>query len=144
MLYFDTMKQPRLPPQHTSVKDLARQRIRRWTRASGRTQTDIARVIGRSQVWVSQYLSGDQDADVDDLCKLARLFGHTLTVLFEEFEDPTHRVVMDAFWAIAEDDRALALAMLQALARPRLPVRARPATGRPKPVRLAEAIGSRK
>ena len=144
MLYSDPMKQPRPPKPDTSIKDLARHRIRLWARASGRTQTDIARVIGRSQVWVSQYLSGGQDADIDDLCKLARVFGHTLTVLFEELKDPTHQVVLDAFCAIPEDDRGLALEMLQSLARPRLPARARPASGRPKPVRLAEAIGSRK
>jgi predicted XRE-type DNA-binding protein len=65
------------------LQELARARIKGWLAANPRiTQIKLAEAVGMSQTWVSQYKSGEQDADCDQLAAMAAVFGHTLSELF--------------------------------------------------------------
>lgn len=99
-----------------SLGELARQRIVTWMAANPRiTQTMIARDVGVSQAWVSQYKSGDQDADLDQLAALARVFGHTLTELLDLRPDPNEQKLVAAYRALPPAKRQLAIDALEAM-----------------------------
>lgn len=82
------------------------------------TQTDIAREVGVTQGWVSKYKRGDQDADIDQLDAMARVFGHTLNELLDLRPDPKERALIDAFRKLRPDARALAIQMIEAMTPP--------------------------
>jgi len=104
--------------------ELARRRITAWMAANPRiTQTAIAQAVGVSQAWVSMYKSGDQDADLDQLDAIARVYGHTLNELIDLRPDPKERALIEAFRALGPAHRDLAVAMLEAMIPP---PRARP------------------
>lgn len=106
------------------LSDLARHRILAWLAANPRiTQTKIAAEIGVSQTWVSQYKSGDQDADIDQLDAMARVFGHTLIELLDLRPDPKERELLDAYRAVEASRRPLAIEVVKAMI-------AQPAAGR--------------
>jgi transcriptional regulator with XRE-family HTH domain len=99
-----------------SLSDLARQRLVTWMAARPTlTQTEIAKAVGVTQSWVSQYKRGDIDPDVDQLDALARVFGHTLNELFDLRPDPQELELIEAFRALPPAKRALAVASLQAM-----------------------------
>jgi predicted transcriptional regulator len=101
------------------LEDLARQRIVMWMHANPHiTQTTIAKAIGVSQTWVSQYKSGEQGASLDQLDGIARVFGHTLMELLDLRPDPKERALIDAFRALPVDRRDLAVKMLEAMVIP--------------------------
>lgn len=106
-----------------SLQDLARRRIIEWLEANRQiTQAKLAAQIGVSQTWVSQYKSGDQDADIDQLDAMARAFGHTLVELFDLRPDPKERELLDAYRAVEPAKRPLAVDVVKALvAAPRPP-----------------------
>jgi transcriptional regulator with XRE-family HTH domain len=102
-----------------SLGDLARHRIVSWMAANPRiTQTTIAKAVGVSQAWVSQYKSGDQDADIDQLDAMARVFGHTLMELVDLRPDPKERELIEAYRQLRPEARALAVQMLQTMIPP--------------------------
>ena len=99
-----------------SLSELAHQRVITWMAARPTiTQTAIAKAVGVSQSWVSQYKSGEIDADVDQLNALARVFDHTLFELFDLRPDPQERELTDAFRALPPERRGLAIQTLQAM-----------------------------
>lgn len=79
------------------------------------TQEAMAKAVGVSQSWVSQYRSGDQDADVDQLAAMARVFDHTLAELLDLRPDPNEQTLIDAYRALPPSKRALGIAALQAM-----------------------------
>lgn len=79
------------------------------------TQTEIGRSIGHGQGWVSKYRRGEQDADVDDLDGMARVFGHTLSELLDLRPDPKERDLLDAYRAIETSKRPLAIEVVRAM-----------------------------
>lgn len=98
------------------LEDLARQRIVAWLEANPRiTQAKLAAAVGVSQTWVSQYKSGDQDADIDQLDAMARVFGHTLIELVDLRPNPKEQALVDAYRALRPEARVLAVQMLQAM-----------------------------
>lgn len=110
------------------LEDLARQRILTWLAAHPRiTQVALAKAVGVSQTWVSQYKSGDQDADIDQLDAMARVFGHTLIELIDLRPDPKERELLDAYRAVEVSRRPLAIEVVRAMsAQPQpLPTRKR-------------------
>jgi transcriptional regulator with XRE-family HTH domain len=112
-----------------SLSDLARQRIVAWMAANPRiTQMKLAEAVGVSQPWISAYKSGDQDADVDQLAAMARVYGHTLMELLDLRPDPKERELIEAFRALVPANRTLALQMLQAMIPPQ-PARTRERNG---------------
>lgn len=104
------------------LEDLARQRIVAWLAAHPTiTQEKLAKEVGVSQTWVSQYKSGDQGAGIDQLAEMARVFGHTLTELLDLSPDPKERALLEAFRALPSEKRDLSVKMLESMtpARPR-------------------------
>lgn len=96
--------------------ELARRRIVAWLAANPQiTQAKLAAAVGVSQTWVSQYKSGDQDADIDQLAAMARVFDHTLTELLDLRPDPKERALIEAFRQLRPEARGLAVQMLQAM-----------------------------
>jgi transcriptional regulator with XRE-family HTH domain len=101
------------------LQELARARIKGWLAANPRiTQIKLAEAVGMSQTWVSQYKSGEQDADCDQLAAMAAVFGHTLSELFDLRPDPKERALLDAFRALTPEKRDLAIRMLEAMVPP--------------------------
>jgi transcriptional regulator with XRE-family HTH domain len=99
-----------------SLADLARQRIIAWLEANPRiTQAKLSTDVGVSQTWVSQYKSGDQGADIDQLEAMARAFGHTLNELFDLRPDPKEQQLLDAYRALPVSKRGLAISALEAM-----------------------------
>lgn len=88
------------------------------------TQAQIGQELGLTQAWVSKYKLGTQEADIDQLDAIARVYGHTLNELLDLRPDPKERELLDAFRALRPDARALAIEMLKAMI-PQPTVRAR-------------------
>ncbi len=108
------------------LSELARQRIAAWMDANPRiTQTDVARAVGVSQGWVSRYKSGEQDASLDQLAAIARVFDHTLMEVLDLRPDPKERELIDAFRQLRPEARTLATQMLKTMIPPAERVRTR-------------------
>jgi transcriptional regulator with XRE-family HTH domain len=113
-----------------SLAELARQRIVSWMAANPKiTQTIVAQGVGVTQSWVSQYKSGDVDADIDQLAAMARVFGHTLNELLDLRPDPKERELIEAYRQLRPEARALATQMLKTMIPPSAPVRTRARSG---------------
>ncbi len=98
------------------LQELARKRLIQWMDANPKiTQTDIGRSIGHGQGWVSKYRRGEQQADIDDLDGMARVFGHTINELIDLRPDPKERDLLDAYRAIEPGKRPLALEVIRAM-----------------------------
>ena len=82
------------------------------------TQGNVAQALGLSQAWVSRYKSGEQEADVDQLAVMARVFGHTIMELLDLRPDPKERELIEAYRALRPEARRLAAEMLQAMIPP--------------------------
>lgn len=96
------------------LQDLARQRVVRWLAASSEmNQTKLAAAVGVSQTWVSQFKTGDQDADLDQLDAIARAFGHTLYELLDVKEGGLERRLIEAFRAIPPEKRETVVASVE-------------------------------
>lgn len=113
-----------------SLAELARHRLSAWMAANPQTtQKAVADGVGVSQTWVSQYKSGDQDADIDQLEALARVFGHTLHELIDIRPDPKERALLEAFRKLRPASRDLAVQMLEAMIPPATRGKARARNG---------------
>lgn len=96
--------------------ELARHRLVQWMAANPQiTQTAIGKAVGHHQVWVSRFKLGQQDADVDELEAMARVFGHTLTELLDLRPDPKERELVDAYRGIEPAKRSLAIEVVKAM-----------------------------
>jgi transcriptional regulator with XRE-family HTH domain len=92
----------------------ARSRLARWLAGSPTLdQKVLARAVQHQQSWVSQYLSGRQQADVDELEAMARALGHTLNELFDLRENPQEQLLVALYRALPEAKREFAVRMLQ-------------------------------
>lgn len=111
--------------------ELARTRLSQWMDANPKiTQTTVARAVGVTQGWVSRYKSGNQEADLDQLDAMARVFGHTLQELLDLRPDPKERELIDAYRKLSPQNRALAIQALQAMS-PAVPRTTRRSSGTP-------------
>lgn len=106
------------PPVMGKLDDVARRRLLAWINASTKTQADLAREIGRNQAWMSRYLDGEFDADLDTLQRMAVAFDHALPSLLETPPDPRNAEVVEFFNAIRPEARGLALDVLREWANP--------------------------
>lgn len=98
------------------LMELARQRLTQWMDANPRiTQVALGRAVGHHQVWVSRFKAGAQDADVDELEAMAKMFGHTLNELFDLRPDPKEQRLIDAYRQLPEAKRPLGIAALEAM-----------------------------
>jgi transcriptional regulator with XRE-family HTH domain len=101
----------------TVLSELARKRLVQWMEKNPAiSQTEVGRAVGHGQGWVSKYKRGEQDADIDELDGMARVFGHTLTELLDLRDDDQERDLLDAFRALRPELRPLAIATVKAMA----------------------------
>ena len=106
---------PTLAAMPLSLQDTARAQIKRWITSTRLTQTAFGERIGRTQVWVSKYLGGEIDTDVETLQQMAQVFGHTLTQLLDFPADPEEEAVITAYRALSPELRTAVLRVLQAM-----------------------------
>jgi transcriptional regulator with XRE-family HTH domain len=104
-----------------SLQDTARAQLKRWIASTGTTQIAFGERIGRTQVWVSKYLAGELDTDLDTLQQMAKVFGHTLTQLLDFPADPDEDALITAYRALRPDARRLVFQVLQEMSRGRGP-----------------------
>lgn len=93
--------------------DAARARVAHWLAASKMTQTALAERIGRNQAWMSRYLDGEFDTDLETLDRLAQVFGHTLFELLDASVDPTEAEVIERWRALRPSGRQIVLDVLR-------------------------------
>jgi transcriptional regulator with XRE-family HTH domain len=121
------MESPIFSPMPLTLDQVARDRIKHWIVSTGVTQTELAARIGRTQAWMSRYLSGEFDADLETLQKIARAFGHSIGALLDEpAADPVEARVLHLYRSLPSHARAICLNLLEAWANPRGRKRARP------------------
>ena len=104
-----------------SLQQTARIQIRRWIASTGITQTLLGERIHRNQAWMSRYLGGDIDADVDTLQQIAEVFGHTLAQLLDIPTDPHEAQLLAEYRALRPEARVLVIRMLGEMTRSRSP-----------------------
>jgi len=112
-------------PAVSSLQAVARARIRSWTHASRMRQTDLAARIGKNQAWLSRYLAGTYDADLDTLNAIAHVFGHTIGALLDTPTDPAETQLIERWRAMPPSARAAALTLFDLWAPPRRSRRSR-------------------
>jgi transcriptional regulator with XRE-family HTH domain len=122
---------PTLAAMPLSLQDMARAQIKRWIISTGITQTTFGDRINRNQVWVSKYLKGEFDTDLETLQQMAQVFRHTLTQLLDFPSDPEEEAVITLYRALRPEARRIAFQVLQEMTRgrgpkPRAPRRSRP------------------
>ena len=101
------------------LMELARQRLVQWMAANPQiTQVAVGRAVGHHQVWVSRFKTGAQDASIDELEAMARVYGHTLAELLDLRPEPKERALIDAYRKLRPDARALAVQMLEQMVPP--------------------------
>ena len=102
-----------------TLDELARKQIKSWIDATGITQTALAERIGRNQAWMSRYLKGEFDADLETLQRMTRVFGHELTAALNVPTEPEEAAVMAAYRALGVEGRKIVRALLEDWGRPR-------------------------
>jgi transcriptional regulator with XRE-family HTH domain len=118
------MNDPILDGMPLSLDALARQQIRQWLQSTGITQVNLAEQIGRNQAWMSRYLAGDFDADLETLRKIAQVFGHNLATLFNiPLLNPDETELLELYRALGAESRKIAKSLLRDWTRPRGPRR---------------------
>lgn len=116
---------PILVPMPQTLDDIARSQIKKWILATGITQVALAERVGRNQAWMSRYLGGAFDADLETLQKIAQVFGHSLTSMLEVPKDPEEAALVTAWRALRPAARVIALNLLQDWSRGRARGRSR-------------------
>lgn len=107
-----TTGHPILIPVPPSLDQQARDRIKAWIASTGVTQTELADRIGRNQAWMSRYLKGEFDADLETLQKIAQTFGFTLIALLDLPSNPHEARLMEEFRALTPRGRSSLLDFL--------------------------------
>jgi len=103
-----------------TLDEQARERIKEWLQAWGYTQTELCARIGKNQAWMTRYLRGKFNADLETLQKIARAFGHPgINALFDlpELDDAERRLLEDVR-ALPVTGRSLVAQMAAQLAHP--------------------------
>jgi len=107
-----------MSPAPQTLQQLARNRIRYWLQSTEITQRDLCESIGQSQSWLSRYLHGKLDADVDILAKMAAAFGHSICALLTSPVDPAEAKLIEQYRAMPASSRTLLSAVLADWSRP--------------------------
>src|SRR4029077_2246017 len=99
------MDSPTLAPMPLTLDELARGRIKAWISSTGITQVNLGERISKNQAWMSRYLGGEFDADLETLQKMAKVFGHSLSALLDAPTDPEEAKLLDAYRALTPEGR---------------------------------------
>ena len=95
------------------VEDGVRRTIAAWMAARGVTKTALGVGVGRNQPWVTRYLDGEFDTDIDTLARVAAFFGEPLSALFPAGEDAALAELLARYRATTPPRRALLLDLLR-------------------------------
>ena len=107
------------PESMGRLLELARHRLTQWMNANPSiTQTAVGKAVGHNQTWVSRFRQGAQDADIDELEAMARVYGHTLQELLDLRPDPKERALVEAYRQLRPEARAIAVQLLQQMVPP--------------------------
>jgi hypothetical protein len=93
----------------------ARARIKQWLSTTRTTQVSLSRHINRTQAWTSRYLSGEFNADLATLDRMARCFGHTVAALFDVPTDPDEAILLAGYRSLSLKARAAMVALMRDL-----------------------------
>lgn len=105
-----------------SYQQRARDRIKRWMAGTNMSQTELGERIGRNQEWMSRYLSGKNNADLETLEQIANVFDHSLITLLDLLpRDPRESILIDRYRALSAASRTTLLEFLGALLAARPP-----------------------
>jgi len=99
------------------LDDVARARIHSWIHATGVSQAEVSRRIGKTGAWLSRYLKSEFDADLDTLQRIAAVFGHSIAALLDAPTDPIEKDLIELFRAAPPDVREVALSVLRVATR---------------------------
>ena len=101
----------------TSLDQLARTQIKKWIDSTGTTQTEVGARVGRNQSWMSRYLKGEFDADLETLQRITRVFGHELTSALNIPTNPEEAQLITTYRALKPEVRRNVLTLLENLSR---------------------------
>lgn len=111
----------------STLDDIARDQIRHWIGSTGITQVDLAARIGRNQAWLSRYLAGEFDTDLETLERMAGVFDHTLTTLLGlPKTDPEETEILRLYRGLTSPLRKTVRVLLDELNRGQRKSRVRP------------------
>jgi len=110
--------EPMSPASPQTLQQIARARVKLWLTTTGTTQTALAERIGRKQAWLSRYLNGEYDADLEDLNRIAKAFSHTISALLDTPSDPDHARVVELYSALPFETRKTVLQLMEQFGRP--------------------------
>ena len=99
-----------------TLDELARTKIKAWLHSHEITQTALAARIGKKQAWVSRYLSGEFNADLTTLDRMAGVFDHTFMQLLNVTDDSDEGQIIEAYRALPRKSQRLARELLKTLA----------------------------
>ena len=80
---------------------------------TGVTQDQLALRLEKTQPWVSRYLGGDVDADLETLQRMAGLFGHGLHALLDLPQNPDEQFILERYRALPEPARTALRQLLE-------------------------------
>lgn len=99
--------------------ELVRIQIRQWIDSTGITQVALAERIGRNQAWMSRYLKGEFDTDLETLEAMTRVFGHTLAAALNVPDEPDEAGLVTKYRAATPEQRRLVHQILDEWTRPK-------------------------
>lgn len=98
----------------SDLSTVARSQIQGWMRGTRITQAVLAQRIGKQQAWLSRYLAGHAEADIETLQKLAAVFGHSVSALLvQPALDPIEARLIDLYRALTPRARRIAMQLLE-------------------------------
>jgi transcriptional regulator with XRE-family HTH domain len=108
----DSLESPIVELVGDVYEQRARERIKNWIQSTHMTQADLGERIGRNQEWMSRYLSGKLNTDIQTLEKMAAVFGHTLFGLLHLPSDPQETRLLEFYRALPAASRSSLLDFL--------------------------------
>lgn len=111
-------------PKRVSYQQRARATIDGWIKSRGVRQSDVGDALLplRRASWMSRYLNGAIDADVDTLHQIAAYFGNEYCALFtapgDVARDPLRARLDAAYAALGEVKRELLVRLAEEFAQP--------------------------
>jgi transcriptional regulator with XRE-family HTH domain len=106
------------------LDDVARARIKAWAKGAGMTQRAVAEQIGKNDPWLSRFLDGTNDTDLDTLQQLAAVFGRTLWELLDvPTGDPQETELIERFRSTRDESRPALLVVVRQMTAGHIPRR---------------------
>jgi transcriptional regulator with XRE-family HTH domain len=99
----------------STLDDRARRRLIAWRQASGMTQQQLGKEVGRNSVWISRYENKYFNADLETLTRLAAVFGHSLFEVLDVSGTNIEEQLTEVFRSMTAQRRRLVLGIMTEL-----------------------------